>query len=132
MHLIVNIDVPDITQGVDFYCAALGLRLNRMLDRDVAELVGVSTRIYLLENPGSSHPVPSLPIVRDYRRHWTPVHLDFVVEDLATAASTAIDAGAKVGSECIEWLDSKCISFSDPFGNGFCLIEFAAETYASP
>ncbi len=27
------------------------------------------------------------------------------------------------------WMGSKCITFSDPFGHGFCLIEFAGDTY---
>jgi hypothetical protein len=26
-------------------------------------------------------------------------------------------------------MGSKCITFSDPFGHGFCLIEFAGDTY---
>ena len=38
-------------------------------------------------------------------------------------------AGGIRESECVEWNGSKCITFSDPFGHGFCLIEFADETY---
>lgn len=129
MRVIVNIDVPDLAPAIAFYRAALGLTLNRLMDDDVAELVGASSIIYLLKNPAGSHPVGTLSLARHYARHWTPVHMDFVVEDVTEAAQRAIDAGATVESECIEWKGSKCISFSDPFGHGFCLIEFSGDTY---
>lgn len=131
MRVIVNIDVPALAPAIDFYCAALGLQLNRILDDDVAELVGASCALYLLRQPAGSLPVHSLPLRRDYARHWTPVHLDFVVDDLAAATHRALAAGARQESECVEWKGSKCISFADPFGHGFCLIEFAGASYAS-
>lgn len=129
MRVIINIDVPDLPPAIDFYCAALGLRLNRVIDNDVAELAGTSSTIYFLRNPAGSCPVSTSSVVRDYARHWTPVHIDFVVEDVNEAARRALDAGATQESECVEWKGSKCITFSDPFGHGFCVIEFAAETY---
>lgn len=130
MRLIVNIDVPDLPQAIAFYTAALGLELSRTLEDDVAELVGASSMIYLLLKPAGSSPVQGASLARSYSRHWTPVHMDFVVDDLAAAARRALDAGARQESECVEWKGSKCITFSDPFGNGFCLIEFEGETYA--
>jgi catechol 2,3-dioxygenase-like lactoylglutathione lyase family enzyme len=130
MRVIVNIDVPDLAPAIDFYCAALGLELRRRLEGDVAELSGASSMIYLLRNPAGSRPVSGLALSRHYARHWTPVHMDFVVDDLAKAAGRALDAGAVQESACVEWMGSKCITFSDPFGHGFCLIEFAGETYA--
>jgi catechol 2,3-dioxygenase-like lactoylglutathione lyase family enzyme len=129
MKVIVNIDVPDLAPAIDFYCAALGLRLNRVIENDVAELTGVSSEIYLLQNTAGSHSVTTLSTVRDYSRHWTPVHMDFVVEDVIEAAKQAVAAGATQESGCVEWRGSKCITFSDPFGHGFCLIQFAGETY---
>lgn len=129
MKLIVNIDVPELAQGVAFYTAALGLQLSRTLDGDVAELMGASSAIYLLQNSAGSRPVSKLAIARDYARHWTPVHLDFVVDHIGDAARRALEAGAIQQSDCIEWRGAKCITFADPFGNGFCLIEFAADTY---
>jgi len=131
MRVIVNIDVPDLALAIDFYSAALGLQLGRIIGGDVAELVGASAVIYLLQNPAGSRPVSSLPAPRDYSRHWTPVHMDFVVDDVATAAQRALDAGALQESGCVEWNGSKCVTFSDPFGNGFCVIEFLAETYGA-
>jgi hypothetical protein len=33
---------------------------------------------------------------RSYERHWTPVHLDFVVEDIASPVAKAVSAGARL------------------------------------
>jgi len=129
MKLLVNIDVPDLQAGVDFYCAALPLTLGRILDEDVAELVGAASLVYLLQKAASSAPVTGVVHERDYRRHWTPVHLDFVVEDIDQAAKRAILAGAVPESDCVEWRGSRCVSFSDPFGHGFCLIELTGSGY---
>jgi predicted enzyme related to lactoylglutathione lyase len=129
--MLVNIDVPELAPAIAFYSAALGLRLNRTMDDDVAELIGASSVIYLLQNAAGSNPVDALSEARNYSRHWTPVHIDFVVDDIAEAAKRAKDAGAGQESECIKWNGSKCITFSDPFGHGFCLIEFAGGTYSA-
>lgn len=129
-RIIVNIDVPELAAAIDFYTSALGLELSRTLDDDVAELTGVSSVIYLLANATGSAASSSSTEVRRYSRHWTPVHIDFVVDDLLQAADRAIKAGATQESECVEWRGSKCITFSDPFGHGFCLIEFVQDTYS--
>ncbi len=130
MRIIVNIDVPELAPAIKFYSEALGLSLSRIIEEDVAELAGSSTVIYLLAQVAGSVPVSSGKEARQYTRHWTPVHIDFVVDDLAASASKAINAGAIQESACIEWRGSKCITFSDPFGHGFCLIEFLNETYS--
>jgi uncharacterized glyoxalase superfamily protein PhnB len=130
MRIVVNIDVPELRIAIEFYCAALGLEHSRTLDGDVAELTGTSSVIYLLQNPPGSNSAGKDSETRWYSRHWTPVHIDFVVDNIAAAATRAIEAGAIQESECIQWKDSKCITFSDPFGHGFCLIEFAGETYS--
>lgn len=129
MRVIVNIDVPDLPPAIAFYTAALGLKLTRTIEDDVAELTGASSVIYLLRNPAGSRPISTLPLLRHYSRHWTPVHMDFVVDDVKIAAQRALDAGAVQESGCVEWNGSRCITFSDPFGHGFCLIEFEGETY---
>jgi predicted enzyme related to lactoylglutathione lyase len=130
----VNIDVPELQPAIEFYSAALGLKLNRIIDGDVAELTGASSVIYLLANAGGSAATSienaKADGMRRYSRHWTPVHMDFVVGDIVQSAKRAISAGAAKESECMEWRGSKCITFSDPFGHGFCLIEFADETYS--
>lgn len=127
--MIVNIDVPELAPAIEFYCAALGLNPGRILDGDVAELTGASAVIYLLANVAGSDAGSTFTETRRYSRHWTPVHIDFVVDDIVVAAKQAVEAGASRESECVEWRGSKCITFSDPFGHGFCLIEFTGETY---
>jgi predicted enzyme related to lactoylglutathione lyase len=131
MKTLINIDVPDLEAASAFYQAALGLIQSRTLDDDVLELNGASSTIYLLQKPAGSatSSATDSTATRSYTRHWTPVHLDFTVDDLAAAAERAIRAGAKQESECVEWRGSRCITFSDPFGHGFCLIEFDGETY---
>lgn len=131
MRVIVNIDVPDLGRAIDFYTRALGLHLSRTIEQDVAELGGASSAIYLLQSPAGSHPARTHPFARHYSRHWTPVHMDFVVDDVMKAAQGALEAGAIQESECVEWKGSKCITFSDPFGNGFCIIEFEGKTYGA-
>ena len=131
MKILVNIDVPELAPAIAFYSAALSLNLSRIIDEDVAELSGASSVIYLLQTAVGSRPAKGLAHVRDYARHWTPVHIDFVVDDIDQAAKRALKAGALQESRCVEWRGSKCISFSDPFGHGFCLIEFAGDTYSN-
>jgi len=130
MRVIINIDVPQLAPAIKFYCAALELKLDRILDNDVAELTGASSVIYLLEKTSGSAPAASVPEPRRYSRHWTPVHMDFVVDDVVQSADRAVRAGAVQEGDCVEWRGSKCISFSDPFGHGFCFIEFEKGTYS--
>jgi predicted enzyme related to lactoylglutathione lyase len=128
MNIIINIDVPDLERGIDFYTRALGLTHTRTLD-DVAELRGASSTIYLLCKPAGSSAVESPAISREFTRHWTPVHFDLVVEDVDAAATRAIAAGAKAETGHIDWRGSRCLSFGDPFGHGFCFIQFESGTY---
>jgi predicted enzyme related to lactoylglutathione lyase len=130
MRMVVNIDVPDLKQARDFYCAAFDLTLSRMLDDDVAELTGATCVIYLLRSEPGSAPFPGSDESRRYDRHWTPAHIDFVVDDMESARQRVLAAGARQESECVEWRGSKCITFSDPFGHGFCLLSFDNGTYA--
>jgi len=129
MKLVINIDVPDLDRAIQFYCAAFDLKLNRILDEDVAELFGGPAPIYLLKKDPDSDCSNTVMEKRRYARHWTPVHIDVVVDNLQHALQRALKAGAVRESECVEWLGSKCITLADPFGHGFCLIEFVAESY---
>lgn len=124
MNILINIDVPALAPAIGFYCAALGLAHRRTIDGDVAELTGASSTIYLLAKGADTQPVHGSPGSRDYRRHWTPVHFDLVVDDLDSAAARAIAAGAVQESSHVLFQGSDCLSFADPFGHGFCLIQF--------
>jgi predicted enzyme related to lactoylglutathione lyase len=129
-RIIVNIDVPELAPAIAFYTAALGLTHSRTLDDDVAELTGASSTLYLLRKPAGSAAVQSPPIGRDFTRHWTPVHFDVVVDDVDAAARRAIAAGARPETGHVDWKGSRCVSFADPFGHGFCFIQFERGTYA--
>ena len=127
--LLVNIDVPDLEAGIAFYTAALGLTVSRRFDSGFAELAGTDAPIYLLENPPGSRTGPSSDAVRDYARHWTPVHPDFTVEDLEKAIARAVEAGAVQEGEMRDAAYGRIATFADPFGHGFCLIEFSERGY---
>lgn len=130
MKLIINIDVPDLGPAIEFYTRALGLTHNRTLDQDTAELTGAAATIYLLQKAGGTPAVKAPPVDREYVRHWTPVHFDLVVPDVDAAAGRALAAGAKQETGHIDWRGSRCLSFSDPFGHGFCFIQFETnDTY---
>ena len=128
MRAIVNIDVPDLDAAIRFYREALGLTLVRRLDAEVAELGGAAASVFLLQKTAGSEATPAAER-RRYERHWTPVHLDFVVDDVELAAERAMRAGASRESACVEWRGSRCITLSDPFGHGFCVIQFHGATY---
>jgi predicted enzyme related to lactoylglutathione lyase len=128
MQLLVNIDVDELERAIDFYTRAFDLKLmRRLFDNSVAELQGASSPIYLILKPAGT--TTSSSAIRDYRRHWTPIHLDFAVEDLAAAVTRALAAGAKLEGQIESFLWGRQASFSDPFGHGFCLIEFTANGY---
>lgn len=129
MELLVNIDVNDLPEAIRFYEQALGLRLGRLLfEGSVAELLGAAAPVYLLAKADGTACCPEQR--RDYRRHWTPVHLDFVVEDLDAAVHRALEAGARLEGEVLSQPYGRLATFADPFGHGFCLIEWKGEGYA--
>jgi catechol 2,3-dioxygenase-like lactoylglutathione lyase family enzyme len=97
IQLLANVDVDDLEKAIAFYRDALGLRLGRRLGDGVAEMLGASSAIYLLAKPAGSAPCPGVAERRAYARHWTPVHLDFVVADLDAAVGMARAAGAVPG-----------------------------------
>jgi predicted enzyme related to lactoylglutathione lyase len=129
VNIIINIDVPELDPAIRFYTAALGLSHTRTMDEDTAELRGAAATIYLLRKAPGSIAVKAPQITREYERHWTPVHFDLVVPDVDQAAARALAAGAKQETGHVDWRGSRCISFSDPFGHGFCFIQFTNDTY---
>ncbi len=124
VRLIVNVDVDDLEKAVGFYRRAIGLTLTRRLFEDsTAEMQGASSTIYLAVKPAGSSPAPGSISARDYRRHWTPVHMDFVVDDIEVAVAQAEEAGARLERGINTYGSFKEATLSDPFGNGFCLLE---------
>jgi len=126
--LLVNIDVDDLGRAVEFYCGAFELRLGRRFE-GAAELLGAAAPIYLLSKAPGTRATPGSDEKRHYDRHWTPVHLDFVVDDLEEALARAVKAGATVETEVKSHAWGTIALLADPFGNGFCLLQFSARGY---
>jgi predicted enzyme related to lactoylglutathione lyase len=129
MDLLVNIDVDDLSKAISFYQAAFGLRVGRRFGALGAEMLGASSAIYLLVKPEGTKPSINTDEARRYRRHWTPVHLDFVVSGLESAVSRAIEAGATIEGEIETHNWGRITHMADPFGHGICLIEFLGRGY---
>jgi predicted enzyme related to lactoylglutathione lyase len=127
--LLVNIDVDDLERAVVFYTNALSLRVGRRFGKFALELLGSSAPLYLLSKASGTSATPSPAGARDYGRHWTPVHLDFVVSALEPAVERAVAAGATLesGIETHAW--GRIAMFADPFGHGFCLLQFVGKGY---
>jgi len=129
MELLANIDVDDVAVATDFYCRALNLTVGRRFGTSGIELLGASSAIYLLEKPAGSVSTSAPGSSRNYSRHWTPVHLDFVVPDILVACERARAAGAIAEGPMRTESWGHIAMFADPFGHGFCLIQFLNRGY---
>jgi predicted enzyme related to lactoylglutathione lyase len=127
MDLLVNIDVPDLARAEAFYVAAFGLTPTRRFGQGGVELSGLPVRLYLLEKAEGS--VGAGDDVRRYGRHWTPVHLDVVVDDLDAALARALNAGATLEQSARTEVWGRIALLADPFGHGLCLIQFLNRGY---
>jgi predicted enzyme related to lactoylglutathione lyase len=105
------------------------LRLGRRFGSLGVEMLGTSSAIYLLVKPDGSRPSACTDEVRRYQRHWTPVHLDFVVPELEAAVSRAIEAGATIEGEIQTHNWGRIAHMADPFGHGMCFIQFLGRGY---
>ena len=127
--LIVNIDVDDLEKAIRFYTRALGLRVGRRFGGDGAELLGAEAPVYLLVAAPQSAPYAGAAQARSYLRHWTPVHLDFAVDDIEAATRQAVAAGARVEVPVTQHPYGKLVVLADPFGHGFCFLRFEGRGY---
>lgn len=125
--LLVNIDVGNLTRAIGFYTKAFGLTVTRRFGTDGAELAGWPAPVYLLEKPEGS--IGAGGDRRRYGRHWTPVHLDVVVDDIEGALARAVAAGAQIETEIRTHAWGKIAILADPFGNGLCLVQFLGRGY---
>ena len=123
------IEVADLERGIGFYSETLGLTLKRRLSATWVELKGARMPIFLL---GGRPPVADLggkKVSRSFERHWTPVHLDFIVDDLDRTVDRALALGGSLDREVQNREYGRIANMADPFGNGFDLIEFALDGY---
>jgi predicted enzyme related to lactoylglutathione lyase len=124
MHSVsVSVDVPDLAEAARFYASAFGFSKFSEPAPGVAVLRAGDVEICLLEKRAGSPASVRTADTRHYDRHWTPVHLDIHVDDLAVALAKALAAGA-TQEQFFENPEHGSVAFcSDPFGHGFCLIE---------
>ena len=121
VKLSVSIDVSDLKQAEDFYIEALGCK--KLRDQGGMSVISVENcDIYLQEKKAGSKAVPTEAIERNYSRHWTPVHIDFLAENINEIVERVLKLGGRhEGGDSGEW--GSIAYCSDPFGNGFCIIK---------
>ena len=122
MKLEICIDVDDVDRAVEFYGQGLGLSVVEHHPQWAKLELGDQTFWIMKIAAGQ---VGS--ITRDYRRHWTPIHLDFVVDDIDGATQRALAAGGRLDREITRQgepggSDADVANLSDPAGNGVDLI----------
>lgn len=123
--------MPDIEAAVTFYTSALPLQVGRRFDAEFVELVGADAPLYLLKKDAGTSIGPAGGDTRRYERHWSPIHPDLAVTDLESAIARAKAAGAAQEGETTEHAYGRLAMFADPFGHGFCLIEFNERGYGA-
>ncbi len=93
----ICIDVSDLNKAIQFYTKALGCELVKN-KAEYVELVAEGLTIYLGEKASGTNPLIHGEAVRRYERHWTPVHLDFIVSNLDHCVAAVLEmGGAKEG-----------------------------------
>ena len=120
MKVSVSIDVPDVDKAVMFYTQALGCE-GPAEKHGLKTLSAGNVDLYLLDKEEDSCPLPHGGTTRSYGRHWTPIHLDFLIRDVAGTVAKVVElGGSQEGGEKGDW--GEIAYCADPFGNGFCII----------
>jgi catechol 2,3-dioxygenase-like lactoylglutathione lyase family enzyme len=123
ISISVSVDVPSLEEGIRFYGEAFGFEKISEPHRGVAVIRASDAQILLLAKGAGTTPCPAPGTARRYDRHWTPVHIDFHVDEFKSALARAIGAGA-TQEQLFEAHGRPSVAFCcDPFGHGFCLIE---------
>jgi predicted enzyme related to lactoylglutathione lyase len=123
----ICVDVPDLERGVRFYSEAFGFTKLSEPYAGVVVLAAGAAKITLLQKFRQTKPSPYTQDVRRYDRHWTPVHLDFHVDDVKASVAIVERAGA-TAEQVFEEPEHGLVAFcADPFGHGFCLLERKAK-----
>jgi predicted enzyme related to lactoylglutathione lyase len=122
MKVTVSIDVPSIEEGVAFFGDVFGFVETARPHPGYAMLSAGEATIGLLAKPAGSSPAQGSSDVRRYERHWTPVHVDYRVEDFEATLERALEKGAKA-EQVHRTAGFPPVAFcSDPFGHGFCIV----------
>ena len=121
IKISVSIDVSNLKKAEAFYVEALGCKKVRDQGSNMVVLSTENCNIYLQEKEAGTKPLVSSEVVRDYKRHWTPVHLDFLTKNIDVVVERVLQLGGlHEGGESGDW--GSIAYCADPFGNGFCVI----------
>ena len=122
-RITVCIDVSDLARATAFYCDALGCTLKTTKDtHHTLDADGTTVHLALKAEGTLATPAPGTE--RTYARHWTPVHVDFDVEDVDAVAAEVTRLGGLIEeTKRGQW--GAAAFCADPFGNGFCLLSLA-------
>lgn len=129
MELRICIDVDDMERAIAFYTGGLGLNIGRRYRNAFTEILGASSPIDLLLNAAGTRPVAGSEAERGYQRHWTPVHLDFVVDDIDAAVTRLVTHGAVLEMPVKNRAWGRIAGLADPFGHGIDLLQFTGRGY---
>lgn len=120
LEIAICIDVSDLAEATKFYCEALGCELKEKKGSHNT-LSAAGTIVHLSAKDAGSNATPSADTRRRFERHWTPVHVDFYVEDVDAITPAVERLGGTVEStKSGDW--GKAAFCADPYGNGFCLL----------
>jgi catechol 2,3-dioxygenase-like lactoylglutathione lyase family enzyme len=129
MELRICIDVDDMDRAIHFYTEGLGLRVGRRFQNAFTEILGAGSPIDLLLNAAGTQPIAGSEATRNYQRHWTPVHLDFVVDDIDAALARLLRHGAVLDMPVTDRAWGRIAGLADPFGHGIDLLQFIGRGY---
>lgn len=122
MEMSVTLDVPDIAEGLAFYGGVFGFAEVARPHPAYAVTKAGSQTLCLMQKDAGTRPTAADGPVRSYARHWTPVHLDFHVDDFAETCARLIALGGTI-EQTHERPGRPPVAFcADPFGHGFCVL----------
>lgn len=118
----ISIDVPSLDAGLSFYQAVFGFEEIARPFETMSVLDAGNASICVHERSEGTESSASSGEARRYVRHWTPVHLDFHVENLMPIVEKITLAGGNIEQLLLDMGPRPVAFCSDPFGNGFCVI----------
>ncbi len=118
----LSIDVPSLETGLHFYRVVFGFSEISRPFPTMAVLDGNNVMICMHQKEAGTESSPGSGETRRYKRHWTPVHLDFHVSDFDPYLEAIKNEGGTI--ETVYRTEGpRPVAFcSDPFGNGFCVL----------
>lgn len=126
-HAHIEVATPEAQ--IAFYCDGLGSSLKRRLSPGWIELASANLPVFLPANRPSIAELGKTTAQRICERHWTPVHPDFIVDDLDAMVARLQRLGGTLDREIRKQEYGRIACMADPFGNGFDLTEFSGEGY---